>query len=938
MSSQKITFANIQRNVSEIANRTDYSKDVLFELLAAYGRSATAITKLRNNVNNVAEDKESSVLQRGVVYFKQVLDGNLLSTIDSLDQDPLVARYNPRYLIATDYKQLAAKDTKKGTTLDIKLQDIDRHVDFFYGWTGDEITDQKTEAVADRRAADKMKELYYEIEKVNRHKLAEKGSTFHHDLNVFFTRLLFCFFAEDTKVFSKEEASIFTNAIKDFTQTDGSDLDQFLDTLFSALDSEDKSGFTSPFSNFPYVNGMLFDTKRNIAIPKFNAQARKYILDCGSLNWAEINPDIFGSMFQSIVDEDHRSTHGMHYTSVPNIMKTIEPLFLDELREEFDKYYDNTPRLTKLHDRIAKIKVFDPACGSGNFLIIAYKELRKLEHAIIDRLYEDDFKKAALLGKLSTRIDLENFYGIEIDDFACEVAVLSLYLAKHQMNIEFEKQFGKEIKLIPLKDKANIVRGNSALLDWQDVCPNKPHNIDKTIYEQGKLLEDDHEQGELIDPDTLKQQVWDEIYLISNPPYAGYSVQTHNQKKDMAQAFHQFDEYKSLDYISIWLYMAAKYIKSSSAKYAFVTTNSVCQGEQVAMLWPKLFELGLEINFAYTSFKWKNSARDNAGVSCIIVSLRNISKRPKIIFQNGVALKCDNISPYLTASANIIVIKRSKPLSNLPSIGYGSSALDGGHLILSTEEKDDLIHHFPEAKSYIRRIIGSQELIKNIDRWCLWIEAGDLSKAMSITPIAERIERVRTFRLKSKRQSTIKAANTPYRFGEARFTDSSIIVIPKVSSERREYIPVGYFDAGVVIMDKAFPIYNAGLYIFALITSSMHMSWINAVSGRLKTDLSYSSSISYNTFPMRTMSEFEKEELSNKAKSILLTRENHTEKTLADMYDPDKMPEDLRQAHHELDITVDRLYRIKPYINNEERLADLFALYEKLTAADKEHK
>lgn len=929
----RLSFADAQRNVADIANRESYNKDVIFELLAAYGRSASAITKLRSGALNLATDKDNDVLQRGVVYFKHVNSGNLLSIVDSLDQDPLVVRYNPRYLIATDYDQLVAKDTKKDTTLDIKLRDIDRNVDFFYGWTGDEVTSEKTEAVADRRAADKMKDLYAEIEKVNHAKLADPESTFRHDLNVFFSRLLFCFFAEDTKVFSKTEKTIFTSSIKDFTQTDGSDLDEFLDTLFRSLDTEDKSGFTSPYSKFPYVNGTIFDTKKhNIAIPKFNAQARKLILDCGNQNWAEINPDIFGSMFQSIVDEEHRSNHGMHYTSVPNIMKTIEPLFLDEIREEFDKYYDEPKKLQKLWDRISKIKIFDPACGSGNFLIIAYKELRKIEHGIIDRLFSDDYKRAMLSGRLESRIKLDNFFGIEIDDFAHEIAILSLYLAKHQMNIEFEEHFGKEIVLIPLKDNAKVVHGNSAKLDWQEVCPNLPHKQNLSSIKQAALIEIESEQEEL----ELSKEEWEEIYLIGNPPYAGYSVQSVDQKVDMQRVFKNFTEYKSLDYVAIWVYKGAQYIKGSNSRYAFVTTNSICQGEQVAMLWPNILSLKLEINFAYTSFKWKNSARDNAGVSCIIISLRNISSDHKLLYQDGIALKCDNISPYLTSSGNIVVQKRSRPISNLPVIGYGSSALDGGHLILSTEDKEELITRYPEAKPFVRKIIGSQELIKNVDRWCLWIDPNELSNAMSIAPIAERIEKVSSFRLKSKRQSTVKAADTPHRFGEARLTESNIIVIPKVSSERREYMPVGYFGPGPVIMDKAFPIYHADLYIFALIISKMHMCWINAVSGRLKTDISYSSSICYNTFPIRNLTDSEKSALSNKAKNILFIRENHSEKTLAEMYDPDKMPDDLREAHHELDLAVDRLYRPKPYSNDEERLSDLFALYEQMTKEEKQ--
>ncbi len=933
----RVTFADVQRNISEIANRESYSKDVLFELLAAYGRSASAITKLRNGINNLAEDQDNDVLQRGVVYFKHISEGNLLSVIDKLDQDPLVVRYNPRYLIATNYRQLVAKDTKKATTLDIKLRDIDRHVDFFYGWTGDEITDEKTEAVADRRAADKMKELYYEIEKINRHKLAEKGSTFRHDLNVFFTRLLFCFFAEDTKVFSKENKSIFTSAIKDFTQTDGSDLDQFLDTLFSALDSEDKSGFTSPFSNFPYVNGTLFDTKRNIAIPKFNAQARKYILDCGSLNWAEINPDIFGSMFQSIVDEEHRSAHGMHYTSVPNIMKTIEPLFLDELREEFDKYYDNIPRLTRLHDRIAKIKIFDPACGSGNFLIIAYKELRKLEHAIIDRLYEDDFKKAALSGKLSTRIDLDNFHGIEIDDFACEVAVLSLYLAKHQMNIEFEKQFGKEIKLIPLKDKANIHHGNSTRVDWQYVCPNKPRTFDKAAYEQSKLLEDEQEQGELIDPDTLKQKVWDEIYLISNPPYLGSSQQDADQKRDMTHVFADFRNYKNLDLIAAWFKLGADYVKGSKAKLAFVSTNSICQGEQVALLWPYVFEQEVEIGFAYASFKWTNGARDVAGVTCVIISLRSTSNGKKYIYDSIVRNNVSNINAYLIEAKNVILPRRAKPISNIPKIVRGNMPTDGGALCLDPQDVSDLLRAHPEAKEYVREYVGSDNFINGFKRYCLWVTAEQYPAADSIPFIHERFDKVRTFRMESKAPTTRPWAKRPYSFLQMSKQNKPALLIPLVSSEKREYIPIGYVPQETIVSNLAFTIYEAPLWLFAILTSQLMKQWVISTGGKMETRLRFSSALSYNNLPIRDLTSSEKEELTRKARAIILTRENHSEKNYAEMYKSDTMPEDLKQVHRELDIAVDRVYRNKPYENDQERLADLFALYEQMTEAEKEH-
>lgn len=938
----KLTFADAQRNVAEIANRETYNQDVIFELLAAYGRSASAITKLRSGTLNLAEDKDNDVLQRGVVYFRHISDGNLISAVDSLDKDPLVVRYYPRYLIATDYEQLVAKDTKKGTTLDIKLRDIDRNVDFFYGWTGDEVTSEKTEAVADRRAADKMKDLYAEIARINSDKFEDEGSNFRHHLNVFFSRLLFCFFAEDTKVFSREVPSIFTDSIKDFTQTDGSDLDEFLSNLFEVLDTreDERQDLSSPYTLFPYVNGTIFDTKKHeIAIPKFNAQARKLILECGNHNWAQINPDIFGSMFQSIVDEVHRSDSGMHYTSVPNILKTIEPLFLNELREEFDKYYDDNRKLMKLWDRISKIKVFDPACGSGNFLIIAYKELRKIEHAIIERLYMD--RKDQLEGALGSRVQLDNFYGIEIDDFAHEIAILSLYLAKHQMNIEFEEHFGKEIILIPLKDNAKIVRGNATRLDWQEVCPNKQRLAQSKTAEQQFLLEipGEHEQESLISEEALAEKTWDEIYLIGNPPYQGSKRQTKEQKSDIEFVFSKSTKkYRDMDYISCWFFKGSSYIKGTNAKLAFVSTNSISQGIQVELIWPLIFQQGNQISFVHESFKWNNNAKGQAGVTCVIVGLAHSScVKRRYIYDGLVRKEVPFINAYLADGPDVIVGRRPTPLfKELPKMQLGNMAVDDGNLILTAEEKHVLLSKYPDASKLVRRLYGSKEYIKGLERYCLWIKDVDLQAALSIPDINSRIDAVKVFRLKSKDASSKKLASRPHQFREMHVAIKSSIILPRVSSERRDYIPFGFLDNEAIVSDSAQALYDADSWLFALLSSRMHMVWVRAVAGKLETRYRYSSAIVYNNFPIRPLLEKEKLELSNLARNILFARENHSEKTLSEMYDPDKMPEDLRNAHHELDLMVDKLYSSKPYSNDKERLTDLFKLYEEMTAEDKE--
>ena len=922
-----LNFTEIQKNVSSIANRPSYTKDVLFELMAAYGRSAASITKLRNGVNNVAEDKETEIIQRGVVYFKVFKTGSSLYTLaEEMKQSPLTARYNPRYLIITDFNEMLAVDTKKSnTTLDIKISDIDRHVDFFYGWTGDEIQDEKTEAAADRRAADKMQDLYGEIEKVNGDELAN-DKHFRHDLNVFFSRLLFCFFAEDTKVFSREERGIFTNAIKEYTQVDGSDLDSFLETLFKALDDEDKSSYTSPFSKFPYVNGTLFDANRQgIAIPKFSPQARKLILECGSLSWAEINPDIFGSMFQSIVSEAHRETNGMHYTSVPNIMKTIEPLFLDELRDNFDKNFDNTTKLEKLLKRISKIKIFDPACGSGNFLIIAYKELRKIEHAILEKLLEGKINV-----KVSSNISLENFYGIEIDDFAHEIAILSLYIAKHQMNIEFEKRFGKEIKLIPLIDKANIRLGNATRLEWQDICPNKSHEIGPQHFEQSSLIETTEDQVALLGNDLFKQKEWDEIYLISNPPYLGQRNQQDDHKADLKYVLDDgAGKYKKLDYVCCWFMKGAQYIQGSRAQLSFISTDSVCQGVQVEQLWPRIFKDKIEIAYAYAPFKWVNSARDVAGVICTVISLRNISDKPKFIFDGLIKATAQNINPYLADGPNIIVQKSIKSISDLHPMLGGCQPREGGFLMLDTEEKDMLIRDDPRIERFIKKMVGSNEIVENSLKWCIWIEDEDLDDANAIPAIHDRIEKVRSHRINGN--SVEKTfARVPHKFVTTKRPLKEQIVIPGVTTNSREYIPITILDREIIVNSRAYCLFDAPLEYFALLTSRMHMVWVNSVSGRLGNAINYSSHICYNTFPVNPLSQDQRDALRKIARSVLFARQNHTEKTLAELYDPEKMPEDLRKAHHELDIIIDGLYRQKPYANDEERLAELFELYEKM--------
>lgn len=580
----KFTFSQIEQNVAEIANRDSYTPDFLYELLAAYGRPLSSITMLKNGALNKAIEKDE-ILQKDVVYFKVVPKGTMLEA-EVLISNDLVKKYKPRYIIVTDLTDMAAKDLKKGDTLSIHIRDIDRNFTFFYGWSGNEKIEEKEESELDRRAADCMKDLYDAIEHDNEKKILDKDLNFRHNLNLFFSRLLFCFFAEDTGLFQK---NLFSDSVKNFTETDGSDTKAFLERVFDALDTADKSAMGQPFSDFPYVDGSIFDSKYNkIEVPVFGPESRYMLLRCSNFNWSDINPDIFGTIFQGIVDPNLRGQNGMDYTSVSNINKVIEPLFMDELEAEFEKGFESDSRvkdkvsrrlkhLDELWERISKIKIFDPACGSGNFLIISYKRLRELELRILQEKMMLQ-GSSVIVGRFKSRIELKNFYGIELEDFPRELAVLSMFIAEHQMNMMFNEEFGKKIEMLPIEDNPHIVCGNAARLDWQEICPNREH---RSVLRTGQVTLDGVESSA---EDGMVESSYDEIYVIGNPPYKGARKQTQGQKNDLKEVFSGItNKYKDLDYISIWFYKVSNYISGTMAKSSFVTTNSICQGELVPM-------------------------------------------------------------------------------------------------------------------------------------------------------------------------------------------------------------------------------------------------------------------------------------------------------------------------------------------------------------------
>ena len=882
----RLSVADIQDRVADLARRPTYSREFIFDLLVALGRSRASVTRLRSGNLNIADNPEVEVAQKGVVYFKPT-DADLHLTIAELDSSPTVTKYDTRFLIATDYENLVALDRASGETLNIAIDEVDEHFEFFLPWAGMEKAQYVAEAHADIKAAERLGKLFDELAKEN-----SPEDISRHSLNLFFTRLLFCFFAEDTGIFTK---GLFTEKVESLTQDDGSDLQSFLTQVFDALDTEDPSAKPALVRAFPYVNGQLFARGAEV-VPRFSRQARNLLLRSGHLRWDEINPDIFGSMFQAVVDPQLRGDLGQHYTSVPNILKTIDPLFMEGLWEEFEAAQGKPVRLNRLLDRIGGIKVFDPACGSGNFLVIAYKELRRLENEILKSLGGQNLQ-SELFG---SRIKITNFYGIEIDPLAREVAVLSLWIAKHQMNQEFNEIFGIDIPLIPLKDAGQIVTGNAARIDWNQVCPN--------------------------DGET-------EIYLVGNPPYVGSSMQTNAQKCDF-EAYFGTDKYpRNLDYISLWFFIGAEYIAGTAAALAFVSTNSVVQGDHVGIFMPRVLSSGIEIGFAHTSFRWSNSARANAGVTVVVISLRNPSPRQKVLITDGHRRTVGNISPYLTEGASVVVERGRNPRHGMPPMTRGSQPTDGGGLIFSSAERTGAVAEDPSVERWIKRYMGASELISDKERYCLWIRVEEVEEAARSTPVKKRLERVRRFRENGKSAISREFAARPWRFLQAAHKDTEAIIVPSVSSERREYVPIGYLGPDTVISNLAFAIYDAEPWVFALVTSRMHMAWLRAVGGKLKTDFRYSNTLVYNTFPVPDLTAAQKETLTQRALRVLDVREYHSEKTLAELYDPDLMPGNLRLAHKELDDAVDALYRKSGFASDEDRLALLFDLYVQKTSA-----
>lgn len=904
----------IEEAVSELAQQPFDAGEFPFQFLAAFGNKATTVTRLRAGNTNQS-DIPGGVLQRSHIHLATCAPGNVDATLTALRTSPKTASQKARFILATDGRDFQAEDVTTGETVACDYASFADHFGFFLPLAGITTVAQIRESSFDIRATGRLNKLYIELLRYNPDwAKAERRA----DMNHFMARLIFCFFAEDTDIFHPSYR--FTATVEKMSAGAGDNTHEVIQELFRAMNTpiadRKSAGIKSWADPFPYVNGALFSG--NIDVPRFSKIARSYLIHIGNLDWTKINPDIFGSMIQAVADDEERGALGMHYTSVPNILKVLNPLFLDDLRKHLEEAGDNARKLLNLRSRMAKIRVFDPACGSGNFLVIAYKEMRAIEAETNKRRGEPDRR---------SEIPLTNFRGIELRDFPAEIARLALIIAEYQCDVLYRGQKEALAEFLPLDSQNWITCGNALRLDWLSICPPTGTNV--------KVRGDDLFQTPLDQSEIDFENAGGETYICGNPPYQGSVNQTAEQKDDMARIFSRhLKTYKDLDYVAAWVVRAAEFANECDSRSAFVCTNSICQGEQVAMLWPIVRRLGSQVAFAHTSFSWSNNAANNAGVSCIVIGLANKVDVARL-FDDEVERVVDSISPYLTPNSDVIVQKRSISLSNFGEMVSGNKATDGGNLILDGQQLNELVREFPSARRWIRRLEGAREFIQGLSRWCLWIPDSDRKEAQEVAPIAKRIEAVRQIRSASRGKQANDAAKTPHRFVYAPHSQGKSLLIPSVSSERRQYIPCGLFDENTVIVAPNLVVYEADLVSFAILSSRAHFVWITTVCGKLETRIRYSNTLGWNTFPLPKLTEQNKADLTACAENILLSREAHFPATIADLYDPETMPENLRRAHEENDETIERIYIGRRFKNDTERLEKLFELYTKMTSKGK---
>lgn len=898
----------IEEAVSQLAAAPFDAEEFPWTFLAAFGNPEATIKKLRKGASN-GSDVPGGVLQRNNIHLAVCAPGETSATLAKLRSSLKTISAKAKFILATDGEMVEAEDLVDGGGFACPFEKLGDMFAHLLPLAGISTVKQIKENAFDIRATGRLNKLYVELLKDN----PEWGAADRRaEMNHFMARLIFCFFAEDTGIFHGQGR--FTSTVDQMSARDSSDTDFIISEIFRAMNtkiSDRGAANLKPWADaFPYVNGGLFGGSADV--PKFSKIARSYLLHIGGLDWKQINPDIFGSMIQAVADDEERGALGMHYTSVPNILKVLNPLFLDDLREKLEEAGDNARKLLNLRNRMARIRVFDPACGSGNFLVIAYKQMRAIEAEINRRRNEIE---------RSSDIPLTNFRGIELREFPAEIARLALIIAEYQCDDLYRGQKLALAEFLPLDSENWITCGNALRLDWLSICPPSGTGV--------KLHGDDLFNTPLDQPQIDFANTGGETYICGNPPYVGDKFQTKDQKADLKALAAK--DVRAVDYIAGWIWKASDYIRRQG-RFAFVSTNSICQGVQVPLIWPKINAVQQEIFFGHKDFLWGNNATKNAQVTCIIVGVANAEPKPKYIFDGEERKKVETINFYLAPGKKVIVERASEPICNDAIMFGGNIPRDQGNLLLSPDEARRLIAAHPQAAALIKPILGSNEFINGLERYCLWITDAQAALAASIPEIKGRLDRVREYRLHGSERGRA-GLDTPHKFERTIIGNQHTIIVPSVSSERRPYLPCGLLPADVRVSNLALALYDAPLWNLALIASRMHLVWIATVCGKMKTDFRYSNTLGWNTFPVPPLTETDKTDLTRCAEDILLAREAHFPATIADLYDPDAMPADLRAAHERNDEVLERAYMGRRFKNDTERLEKLFEMYTKMVAA-----
>ena len=934
---------NFSKEWADTSNEEADAKPFLVEFFDVFGISRKRVGTFEHRVKKLDEkDGYIDLLWKGTILIEMKSRGKNLDKAyqQAIDYTHGLKQHElPKYILVSDFENFRLYDLEEDKQVEFKLNDLVNNVQHFGSILGYQKKVYKEQDPANIKAAELMGKLH--------DRLKEIGYT-GHPLEVYLVRILFLLFSEDTTIFNKQQ---FQDYIEQRTNTDGSDLAAKLQELFQVLNTPKEYRFKNldeQLADFPYVNGKLFEEILSMA--SFDTKMRQALLDCCYIDWSKISPAIFGSMFQSVMNPTERRNLGAHYTSETNILKLIKPLFLDELWQEFESIRVNKNKLPEFHKKLSTLKFLDPACGCGNFLVITYRELRLLELEILREIYKSG-QRVMDIGAIIW-LNVDQFYGIEYEEFPARIAEVAMWLIDHQMNMLISNEFGQYYARLPLKKGAKIVHGNALQIDWNSLISRQ--NLEISAHSSTVILSEPEIEFSTVNIKTNYLTIIDERisteeriqiknsfdYLLGNPPFLGKSNQNPEQKLDMGKVFAGYKGTGVLDYVTAWYLKAAQLIQNTTTKVAFVSTNSISQGEQVGILWNILFnQYKIKIHFAHQTFNWSNEAKGNAAVHVVIIGFANFDTNNKSLYEyNDIKgephlLKVKNINPYLVESKDILLSKRTDSICKSPIMNYGSMPNDGGHLLLNEAEKDELIMKEPQASKFIRKFVMGEELINNIPRYCLWLNNIRPEELSELPEILNRVKSVYEIRILSNREATNKLAQFPTIFGEVRQPQTQYIALPRVSSVNRKFIPIAILEKDVIAGDKVYTISSDSKYVFGILNSTMHMCWMKVTSGRLKSDFSYSNQLTYNNYPWpNNPNDKQIKTIETAAQKVLDARLQFPDSSLADLYDPLTMPPLLVKAHNELDRAVDLAYRPQPFTSEANRMVFLFELYEKYTA------